>query len=357
MVKRTVGVRVEVRSRGVDEWLYLRGTFPPRPGSDRTQPYQQRIALRMRNTPDARRKAEAIAKKVSGQINLGEFRWQDWIEEEPAQKNQGDFRAAVKQHWWRNKDKSHLGHHTTWKLYSELLAKMPDDIDISEAGLTQWLGSITSNGQRIHGRTIARMMAKIYGLQADKIQCAVRTGIRPVNPRLLPSDAEIIAYHGSLRKEGWRWIFGMLAAYGLRPHEAIGLDMSRFPVIGVRATAKTGARVVTPLYPEWAEQWGLGDRILPKCLSNCDGLSNAQIGEKVRYKFNRKPLDFPAYNLRHAFARRCVEFGLGIDLASKLMGHSPEIHRVVYRAWVGDDPFLNAVDRIVGRGDRPLPPN
>ncbi|NJR41141.1 MAG: hypothetical protein HC781_22735 [Leptolyngbyaceae cyanobacterium CSU_1_4] len=36
-------VRLELQGRG--SWIYVRGTFPPRPGSKRINAYQSRVAL------------------------------------------------------------------------------------------------------------------------------------------------------------------------------------------------------------------------------------------------------------------------------------------------------------------------
>lgn len=70
-----------------------------------------------------------------------------------------------------------------------------------------------------------------------------------VNPRSLPTDAQIVAWRDSLPSGSWRWVVGMLACYGLRGHEVFRLDLVDFPVVR-GLVGKTGARFIYPLYPE-----------------------------------------------------------------------------------------------------------
>ena len=57
---------VSILQRGAR--LSLRGTFPPKPGSDRTQPHQQTISLGIMANSEGLRQAEAIALEIAGQL-------------------------------------------------------------------------------------------------------------------------------------------------------------------------------------------------------------------------------------------------------------------------------------------------
>jgi integrase len=118
---------------------------------------------------------------------------------------------------------------------------------------------------------------------------------------------------------------------------------------------KTGERFIYPLYPEWAEVWGLGDRVLPN-LQNVEGLSNAKIGTKVSGEFYDRKLPFKPYDLRHCYARRCFEFSLPPDLAAGLMGHSIQVHMQTYRAWIDRETYRRAYEALINRGDAPKAP-
>jgi hypothetical protein len=55
--------------------LYLRATFPPRPGSRKTEPHQQRMPTGYRTNPAGLRMAEADAKVIGVQLERREFSW------------------------------------------------------------------------------------------------------------------------------------------------------------------------------------------------------------------------------------------------------------------------------------------
>ncbi len=90
-------------------------------------------------------------------------------------------------------------------------------------------------------------------------------------------------------------------------------------------------------------------------LADIEGYSNAQLGTKTARAFYR--LGFcQAYDLRHCFARRCLEFGYSPEFGAKLMGHSPETHCKVYRRWIDEGTYWAIYQAGVNRGDRPQPP-
>ncbi|MFM2431042.1 MAG: hypothetical protein RLZZ511_2255, partial [Cyanobacteriota bacterium] len=69
--------RVKLFVRG--ERIYLQGTFPPKPGSDKTQDYQQHMALKVPANEDGFKQAEKEARIISGELLAKEFRWEKYI--------------------------------------------------------------------------------------------------------------------------------------------------------------------------------------------------------------------------------------------------------------------------------------
>jgi hypothetical protein len=63
--------------------LYLRGTFPPRPGSTKSRPHQQEIALGLLAKAEGLLTAEKEARKVGGLLALGEFDWEPYVRHAP----------------------------------------------------------------------------------------------------------------------------------------------------------------------------------------------------------------------------------------------------------------------------------
>ncbi|MGB6297528.1 MAG: integrase, partial [Rivularia sp. (in: cyanobacteria)] len=152
-----------------------------------------------------------------------------------------------------------------------------------------------------------------------------------------------------------QWIYGMCAAYGLRPHEAFHVDMLDFPTARVSDETKTGERFIYPLYPEWAHSWNLREIVLPN-LKSIEDSSNAKLGTKVSGFFYDFKIPFPPYNLRHCYARRCFEFGFTPDFGAKLMGHSVTTHCKTYRAWIDEATYLKVYETLINRTGRPPAP-
>ena len=66
---------ISIYKRG--DKLSLRGTFPPKPGSDKAKPYQQHLSLGLYCNPAGIKQAEDKAKLLSSQLALEKFDWQD----------------------------------------------------------------------------------------------------------------------------------------------------------------------------------------------------------------------------------------------------------------------------------------
>lgn len=184
---------------------------------------------------------------------------------------------------------------------------------------------------------------------------AGRYSFKSVKRRELPSDTEIVAGLEQITQESWRWVYGMLAAYGLRPHEVFLLDHQRLKTgnPGLRVLdGKTGARLVFPLYPEWVEQFELRKVVLPQV----SGRNNSDLGHRVAQAFRRFQVPFSAYDLRHCWAVRSLEFGLEDSLAAKQMGHTTQIHTELYHAWISEKRQRQMWEAMLAKPDRPLAP-
>ncbi|MGA7954615.1 MAG: hypothetical protein WCA07_13965, partial [Gloeobacterales cyanobacterium] len=114
---------------------------------------------------------------------------------------------------------------------------------------------------------------------------------KKASPRDLPTDEEITEWYDKIPNLAWRWVYGTLATYGLRPHEAFHLDLNSLkeePGILSVLDGKTGARRVFPLFPEWWSKWDLGEAILPKV----SGPDNGELGHRVAVQFKRIGIPF-----------------------------------------------------------------
>jgi hypothetical protein len=123
-------------------------------------------------------------------------------------------------------------------------------------------------------------------------------------------------------------------------------------IVNVGDNSKTGARRVWPCYPEWFTEFQLQQVKLPNC--NVDK-SNADVGHRVSQWFRRN-IPFQAYNLRHCWAVRTLEFGLDISLAAQQMGHSNQVHSDLYHHWISERHHQRAFELMMMRTERPQPP-
>lgn len=70
-------VGVQIQQRGGR--LALQATFPPKPGSDKTRPYQQQLALGVHAHPIGLQQAEKDARLVGAQLDTDKFDWNDYL--------------------------------------------------------------------------------------------------------------------------------------------------------------------------------------------------------------------------------------------------------------------------------------
>lgn len=321
-----VGVSIEVKGNR----LYLRSTFPPKPDSDKEKPSQQRLTLGYHANPAGLKLAEQEARKVGALLDCHEFSWEPYLREaaiEPL--TIIDWVAKFEADYFNRRRRSPKSE-TTWKTdYFQVLSRLPPDEAITLQLLTSAI-TATEADSRTRQRfvDVLGQFAKFVGLEANFKPLRGNYSPAKVTPRDLPTDAAIAAWRERIPNREWQHAYGLIAVYGLRPHEVFHCNLDKFPVLQVGEATKTGQRRVYPFYPEWLQQWNLREGTLPKV----SGRNNSDLGSRVSHQFNRYEIPFPPYNLRHAWAVRSMEFGLDISLAAQQMGHSVRVHSEIYHA-------------------------
>jgi integrase len=342
--------RIPTRIERRGDRLYVRGTFPPAPGSVQNRPYQQRIALGVAANPRGLVVAEQRAKEIGVALEGDKFRWEDWRGEQP--QTVGEWCAKFKRQCQVTAE--------TWNSnYQSPFNKLPMGKPLTLALLVRVLEDIDPDSRsRLRAYDAFRQLAALAGL--DPSPLAPLRGsysASAVDPRDLPSDEEIVAYRAKLTDPGWRWIYGMMAAYGLRSHEVFRAGLEDFPTIRVPEETKTGIRFVWPLHPEWSERWELNHKQLPDLKDLPQLYQCATRGQGGQF-FQRLRKKFPivAYDLRHCYARRCLEYGYAPEFGAKMMGHSPEVHNTTYRRWIDEGVYRRIYERGIMGSDRPPAP-
>lgn len=203
---------------------------------------------------------------------------------------------------------------------------------------------------------VTKALAKFSGVEYDPSPYQGNYSPKRPRPRDIPSDAAIVEFWATLQNPGWKFILGLIATYGLRPHEAFQVDFDRL-ASGDRVLwvlrGKTDQRRVWAFHPEWFDQFQLGEPVLPAV--NLDR-RNDQIGHSATRHFWEIKAPFKLYDLRHAWAIRTLEYGLEDALAARQMGHSVEVHNDIYQHWLDEKTQQRAYDRLLNRADRPKPP-
>jgi hypothetical protein len=368
-----MGLQIERRG----EKLNLRGTFPPRPGSLKLKPYQQRLSLGLPATPAGLKQAEQEVKIIAAQLIQNTFDWRNYVYGigwgRLDQMGLAQQIQAFEHHFLT--DSGRKGHptstQTTWEFgYApylrklEAIAQANPSLSLAEAIYATVRNTDPHTRSRQVCCTALGAFATFLNLE---LPIELKSfwgsyGTSHAQPRELPSDELIVATWNTIPNPAWRFVYGIMATYGLRNHEVFFSDYSALtqsgatPTVQVLATTKTGSHEVWPFYPEWVEQFQLREGHLPAVQTDLSKTTLQRIGQLVSVQFRRYDIPFSPYDLRHAWAVRTIHFGLPDTVAARMMGHSVAVHTRTYHQWITRRDQQQAVDsaleRSRGRGNR-----
>ncbi|NMF82299.1 site-specific integrase [Nodosilinea sp. P-1105] len=347
-----LGLQVERRG----DRLNLRGTLPPRPGSTKQRRHQQRIPLGLPATKPGLKQIEQEAKIIAARLIERRFDWSDYLAPSQTPKPEGaslaeriaQFQAAMIAQ--AGPDTAALAScKTTWaKAYAPYLNKLTAQAaqspnqSLAEAIIATLESYPLHSRSRQVGCTALKAFAAYHqiDLPPDLDSLWGRYGSRQAQRRQLPSEQDIVAWYDRIPNPGWRYVYGLMATYGLRNHEVFFCD--RTPLtsgdpearITVLETTKTGLHDVWPFYPDWVEQFNLRQTVLPAINIDLKQTTLQRIGQQVTTQFRRYQIPFSPYDLRHAWAVRTIHFGLPDTVAARMMGHSVAIHTRTYHRWI-----------------------
>jgi integrase len=344
-----IGVAIELRNNR----LSLRATLPPKPG-EAGEPRQRRIALGIYPNVEGIKYAESEAQIVGGLLAQNRFDWARYIEE-PSQPPEtiSYWIKALEDKYFSERPRNPTTLETWKHEYAKPFSLLPKNVFLSEErlknALLEWTDANTRSRRR-YALAYAKI-ADLAGLEHSLRELIGDYAFKAVSPRSLPSEEMITQSYQSISDQAWRWIYGVMAAYGLRNHEAYFLDFEDYPIAYINR-GKTNERFIWPLYPEWPDQWGLAEISRPYCPQK----TNSGYGNRISKGFRQLKIPFSPYNLRHSWARRSFAFGMDITTAAKMLGHSTKIHAEIYRHWIDRDSFNRIYQQLITNPDRPLPP-
>lgn len=365
-----MGLQIERRGQK----LNLRGTLPPRPGSHRLKPHQQRLNLGLPATPAGLKLAEQEVKIVAAQLIQKTFDWRNYVTglgrlDQLALEQQ--IQAFEHAFFAEEKRQAHpASTRTTWETaYAPYLRKLKT-IAAANAQLTlteALLATVTSIDPTCRSRQICctalAAFAKFLNLELppDFNTLWGSYSLRRTQARDLPSDALIAATWETIANPAWRFVYGIMATYGLRNHEVFFCDYSALvngepeATVRVLGTTKTGEHEVWAFYPEWIDQFCLRQVILPPVETDLAKTTLQAIGQRVTTQFRRYGIPFSPYDLRHAWAVRTILCGLPDTVAARMMGHSVSVHTRTYHQWMTRRDQQAAVEAARSRAPRTAP--
>lgn len=341
--------------------LRLRGVFPPKPNSFDLNPTQQRLYPQIRATAEGVKIAEREAIKIRLSLDESKFDWGNYTRTHHSDADQsprtvGDWILLFEADYF-NRRQTNQQTLTTWRTeYRMVFRRLPLKKRLTTELLIETILSTQPDTKSRKRFCICLgALAKFAGLELETKTLKGDYSPKRVAPRQIPDDEQIVECFYQISAPGWRWVYGMMACYGLRNHEVFRVDLEALADSHICSvlSGKTGSRQVWPFHFEWVKQFGLQQIELPEVNLT---RSNASLGGDVSQHFRRQGIPFGAYNLRHAWAIRTLEYGLETSLAAQQMGHSLEVHSELYHHWISSKQHQRAFELLLKRVDRPLPP-
>ncbi|MGD1852966.1 MAG: site-specific integrase [Leptolyngbyaceae cyanobacterium] len=369
-----LGLQIERRG----DRLNLRGTLPPRPGSPKLRPYQQRIPLKLPATKAGLKQCEQTAKIIAGQLLQNIFDWRDYLGPVAGLRIAGADLSeqidAFKHHFFETRcsGSSMASVQTTWeKAYVPYLRKLQTTaerhrgLSLPEAIYATVQGTKANSRSRQICCTALAALAEFLNLELPTELKSFwgSYGSSQTQLRQLPSDEQIVEVYDRLKNPRWRYVYGMMATYGLRNHEVFFCDVPKERLcdrkatseIIVHETTKTGRHEVWPFYPEWVERFNLAQGELPKVNTDLSTTTLQRVGQQVTTQFRRYDIPFSPYDLRHAWAVRTILMGLPDAVAARMMGHSVQVHNRTYHRWMTHRDQQAAVQAALSKNEMQAP--
>ena len=325
--------------------LYLLAKLPPKSGQGPWKP--QRIPLYLDDTPVNERTARKRLAELEKQLARGTFEWEYW----QPQTDKGITWGKAKELLYRKKVILGTTSESTWdNNYAMRLARVNPTEAVTTESMERFLRGYERESSNY--KECFYLLRHISNLTKVPFPEVPTPTYSRAQLKVVPTDEEIVEVISPLSGHE-QWHLGMMATYGLRPHEVEFASLDEKDRCDLtKAKKMSGApegRIIPPLMEEWVDLFGLREkkeRPRRPVTSNRGDL-NSQYFYRLKKKLG---LSWTAYALRHAYARRLWQEGgaeLDIYTAAELMGHAVTEHLRTYRRHI--QPHLKsdaAVDAI-----------
>lgn len=248
-----VAVRLHGRS------LYLRATLPCKPG-DGWGRKRYEIPLRIPSTEAGLKRAEREAHKLAQRLADGSFDWRDY--RDPAQDTSQMAIAQLVEKFSAHYLATNKIKPETWEsTWAATFRKLPQDRPLTEGNLLG-LVLLTRPDSRPREQVCQRLQA-LANFAELPIDLSPHVGDYEPLPREIPPDDAIEEWRDRIENPAWQWVYGMLTAFGMRPHEVLQSRMLDDLRAEIPENTKTGYRIARAIHPRWAEEWRLIEMVRP----------------------------------------------------------------------------------------------
>jgi integrase len=384
--QRLKSAKVKVTIRVSNGSLQLRATLPIKPGDNDTNGTgrkQYNLSLNIPANLDGLKTAEEEAYELGKLIARKTFEWNDKYLGEAVKKDFqtiGELLDKFEEEYFKTHKRTTKSEHTFFYYFSRTKRFVnPQDLATAE-NLISSIEKIDKEWSRYNAMRAISAFCVTFKIEID---LSKYSKMPENNSRNIPTDAEIFSgftkFDDYLNSRGnqvnqnvkdswqlWRWAYGMLAVFGLRPRELFinpdiewwlseeNLDLTW----KVDKECKTGERQALPLYRQWIEDFDLRNpkyiEMLTTEIAKKDKNNHAEITaltQRVSWWFRKISLDFKPYDLRHAWAIRAHILGIPIKAAADNLGHSVQVHTQTYQRWFSLDMRKLAINQALSKRD------
>ena len=365
----TQGSKLKIEKRG--EKLNIRGSLPSK--EDKNNFKIQRISLGLKADISGLEEAKKKLQLINLQLELNQFDWINWISNPYKNQINNDFEFPnrlnqFEEFFFKESKSEYLSstRKTTWRSsYKPYLKRVLNIYNNNDSKDLEVIFQKTLESYKEGSRsrkqcaTSLSVLAKFLEIKLPenwKLK-SKGYGLNKAGFRDLPTDEMIEILWEKIPNKSWKFVFGLMATYGLRNHEVFFCDLSSLAnfgdkIIRVLPTTKTGEHQVWPFHPEWVEKFelsklGKNPELLPNINRDLKITTLQNIGKKITDQFKRYSLQIKPYDLRHAWAVRTIFYDLPDTVAARMMGHSVSLHTQTYHHWITKRDQQQAVNNAL----------
>jgi hypothetical protein len=382
---RLKSAKTKVTIRESNGSLQLRATLPIKPGDNDkngTGRKQYNLSLNIPANLDGLKTAEEEAYELGRLIARKTFEWNEkYLGNEAIRKDFqtiGEFLDKFEEEYFKTHKRTTKSEHTFFYYFSRTKRfTNPKDLATAE-NLRSSIEKIDKEWARYNAARAISAFCQTFKIDID---LSKYSKMPENNSRNIPTEPEILAgiikFDDYLNHRGnqvnqnvqdswqlWRWTYGMLAVFGLRPRELFinpdidwWLSQENVDLTWkVHKDCKTGERQALPLHKQWIEEFDLRNpkylEMLVTAISKKDKNNHAEITaltQRVSWWFRKIGLDFKPYDLRHAWAIRAHILGIPIKAAADNLGHSVQVHTQTYQRWFSLDMRKLAMNQALSK--------